>query len=118
MAEHRSEAGWVHYLVPWPVFPLAFIACLTSYWTWKLVEYAVIAWCYGSTAYASGLRVVNSKRGLLSDGSELTGSQQLVLQVGSGVLMVPMRLHGKRWRDVVGDGNPVEPGAAPDALGR
>lgn len=122
MAGKRSEAGWVRYLVPWPVFPLVFITCLASHWTWKLVEYAVITWSYGPEAYANGLRVVDSKRGLLSDGRELTGTTEVVLQVGSGLLMVPivigsalslawinMRLHGKRWGDVVGDGDFAKP---------
>jgi hypothetical protein len=97
------------------VFPLALITCLASHWTWKLVEYAVIAWSYGPEAYADGLRVVDSKRCLLSDGRELTGTTDVVLHVGSGLLMVPivigsaltlawinMRLHGKRWGEVVG----------------
>ena len=130
MAEPRTEAGWGRYLFPWPIVPLLFVTCLTSHWTWKLAEYGVVCWGYGTGAYADGLRVADSKQGILSDGRPLTTAEEIVLQGGSAMLMVAVviptalglawiniRLHGMRWRDVVGPDKAAAPLAGADRAG-
>jgi hypothetical protein len=111
----RSEA-FQRYLRGWPVLGVVVVTIAFSFWTFDLVEYALINSVYGTDAWNNGLRVTD-KKGHLSDGRELSGLHRIVLNYGSFLLCVPvfigsafglaylnMRLHGKRPRDFTAKG--------------
>lgn len=124
----RSEALG-RYLRGWPALVVVVITIGWSFWTYDLVEYALINGVYGRDAWAQGLRVTD-KKGHLSDGRELSGLHRVVLNFGSYLLCVPMflgsafgfaylnmRIHGKRLGDLADTGGSPEPGTTADRAG-
>jgi hypothetical protein len=122
----RSEALG-RYLRGWPALAVVVITIGWSFWTYDLVEYALVNGVYGTDAWNHGLRVTD-KKGHLSDGRELSGFHRAVLNYGSYLLCVPiflgsafgfaylnMRIHGKRLSDLTAAGGSPGPGAADPA---
>jgi len=122
--EPSSPLG--RYLYGWPLLGVVVLTIAASFWTFDLVEYALLNAVYGADAWDAGLRVVDNK-GRLSDGGRLSRFHHVVLHLGSFLLAAPvfvgsafglaylnLRLHGKR----LGDPESPRDGPFPDQRGR
>jgi hypothetical protein len=104
-ADETNSGGWI-------VGILALLVTFAvSKWAFALLEYLVICYLYGHTAWADGLRVTD-KRGDLSNGDYLTGWSYITLYLGTCAFSVILgagsfllfgyirfRLQGRRLSD-------------------
>src|SRR5690242_19686998 len=66
-----------------------FVAFASSELIFKLMQFLVINYAYGHAAWVKGLRVMDWKHGVLSDGDLLSGWPYVAFYLGSFILWVP-----------------------------
>jgi hypothetical protein len=94
-----------------PVIAVVAITIISSHFTFRLAEYLYIKGTFGQAAWDGGLRVVDNK-GHLSNGQELSGAGNFLVNFGSYLMSVPffagsafgfvylsMRLRGERFSE-------------------